>query len=121
MTTVVTKDEFEKLSSLILRKDLSRCSPRRRNRRFRGVFGMSSKVCAVLWEFLVQHSTISRKKGSSPKHLLWTLMVLKLYATEETNAAMAGVDEKTFRKWCWIVLNEMKKLKKYIVSTALYI
>ena len=114
---VVSKDEFEAIASFILRRDLSKCSRSVCNRRFRSIFGCSSKICSILWEFLAMHGSITTKKGSSPKHLLWALLFLKLYSTESTHAAMVGgIDEKTYRKWVWLVLEDVKKIKKLVVS-----
>ena len=67
------------------------------NRRFRGFFGVSPSIYAATWSKL--RSFIPR--GAAPAHLLWALMFLKNYSTEHVNSALAGVDEKTFRKWSW--------------------
>lgn len=46
---------------------------------------------------------------STPKHLLWALLLLKRYSIESVNAALARVSEKTFRKWShtfiWLLSN----------------
>ena len=115
---VLHADDFELYASDILRRDLSRCSPSLRDHRFRSLFGVSSRVCAVLWEYLRRHGSFQRKKGSSPKHLLWALLFLKLYGNEETHASLVGgVDRKTYRKWVWIVLKDIRRLKKHLVCT----
>ena len=65
-------------------------------RRFRSFYGISPQVFAVLWKQIQ-----NKPAGSEPKHLLWCLFFLKNYNKEHINAAIAGVDEKTFRLWAW--------------------
>ena len=104
-----TPSFFERLASDIVKKDLRRMSPKPRNRLFRSFFGTSSKISALLWRFI----SIDRNKHSTaaPKHLLWALLFLKIYATEYVHCAFAGgVDPKTFRKWCWIFVKAIANL-----------
>ena len=39
-----------------------------------------------------------------PKHLLWALIFLKTYTTESSLLVAIGVDEKTLRKWIFIII-----------------
>ena len=64
--------------------------------RFRAMFGISNIVCSIIWHN-VQHP-----HDGQPVHLLYALMLLKMYETEHIYHALTGVDEKTFRKWAWI-------------------
>lgn len=57
------------------------------HRRFRGSFGTSPEVCAVLWEECKEQIS----GDALPMHLLWAL---KLYASESFLCLVAGVDEK---------------------------
>ena len=41
-------------------------------------------------------------KRSWRVHLLWALILMKLYYSESVHSPMAGVDEKLFRKWTWL-------------------
>jgi hypothetical protein len=77
-----------------------------RKRRFRALFGISTRICVLLWTLL------SKQLGrqARPVHLLWTLFFLKHYSVEEVNAAFARVNEKTYRKWTWLMLEELAKL-----------
>lgn len=77
------------------------------NRRFRSFFGTSPIICSSLWGLLAG----SRPAYSQPKHLLWALMFLRLYNTEHIHARLAGVDEKTFRKWSWAFVREIAKIQ----------
>ena len=44
---------------------------------------------------------------SFPKHLLFALLFLRHYDAEHINATLCGVDEQTFRKWCWYYVKQM--------------
>ena len=63
-------------------------------RRFRAFFGTSPLVCLVVWDMLL----LVRPRKSTPEHLLRALLLLKRYHIESLNAALVGVNEKTFRK-----------------------
>lgn len=77
------------------------------HRRFRALFGASPRVCFLLWSLLCG---LCPPQGK-PVHMLWALMFLKVYATEHVHAALAGVDEKTFRKWQWKFVKLLASLK----------
>lgn len=57
---------------------------------FRSYFGTSSKVCCFLW-MMVKGTVPSH---SRPVHLLWGLLFLKMYLTENVDANIVSVDEK---------------------------
>lgn len=83
--------------------------------RFRSVFGTSPQICSYLWDMCSYHTDLP--KDSHPKHLLWSLMFLKLYRSESAHTSIAGgVDEKTFRKWSWILVSAISFLVPYVVS-----
>ena len=84
-------------------------------RRFRGIFGVSPETCASLWNLIGEKAP----SGSVPVHLLWALLFLKSYSTEHVNSVIAGVDEKTFRKWSWTFVGLLSDLK--IVSESFLI
>lgn len=76
-------------------------------RRFRAFFGVDPIVCSIVWEQLKN----DRPPRSKPKHLMWALMFLKIYTTENVFRGIVGVDEKTWRKWIWIFIDLMASLK----------
>jgi hypothetical protein len=76
-------------------------------RRFKSFFGVSPVVCSICWEQLIDKMPI----GSKPIHLLWTLLFLKRYNSEEVNRTLTGVNEKTFRKWIWLMIELLAKLE----------
>jgi len=64
-------------------------------RKFREHFGCYPSVCCRLWNKL--RPNISN--GSRKIHMLFSLLFLKVYGTEGVLSSIAGVTEKTFRKW----------------------
>jgi hypothetical protein len=78
---------------------------RTNERRFVALYGATITVASILWRKLMP-----QPQGGEPRHLLWALMILKVYSSEHVHAIIAGVDEKTFRKWSWIYVNEVESL-----------
>jgi hypothetical protein len=76
-------------------------------RSFKARFGTSPEVCSEVWERLQPH----RPKGALPKHLLRALMFLKLYSSEDVLSDMVGTTRKTFRKWVWLMVKAISKIK----------
>ena len=90
------------------------------DRRFRGMFGVSPETCASLWNMIGENAP----SRSFPTHLLWALLFLKCYATEHVNSVVAGVDEKTFRKWSWTfvgLLSDMKIVSERFLFTESFV
>jgi hypothetical protein len=77
-------------------------------RRFRAFFGVTSYHVSLLWDMCVDKCNVPL--GSMPKHLLWSLLFLRLYSCEHVSAAMCGCDEKTFRKWSWEFVEALGRL-----------
>ena len=78
------------------------------------MFGVHPEVCSTIWNMLMP----SLPKHASSVHLLWSLMFLKVYASEHINSMIAEADEKKFRKWTWkfiILLADIGK-ESYIAS-----
>lgn len=63
--------------------------------------------CSYIWEEINEELP----NGASPMHLLWTLMFLKSYNTEEVNRAIIQADEKTIRKWIWIFIDKISRMR----------
>jgi hypothetical protein len=64
-------------------------------------------VCNELWTMLVEQGL---PKQASPIHMLWALCFMKQYAAESVLASMCDCDEKTLRKWVWIMVEQIAKL-----------
>jgi len=72
-------------------------------RKFRAFFGVSPYLICCLWQQLFAAQLLG--EDDQPKHLMWMLLWLKVYATEEALTNIAGCkSEKTFRKWVHIYL-----------------
>lgn len=89
-------------------------------KRFRGAFGCSPDVCCKLWE--MTNEVLSPK--ATIEHLLWALLLIKVYAPESELIALCGnPDEKTFRHWAWAFVeaiadchNEVVRLVNNVVK-----
>lgn len=57
-------------------------------------FGGHSSLCSKLWTAIGDNL----HKNASPVHILWDLMLLKIYLSEHKNSSIYGDDEKKFRK-----------------------
>jgi hypothetical protein len=67
-------------------------------RLFRATFGVSFIVVAELWNMLDPTSNISNR--AKPKHLLWTLVFLKVNKSEPVHLRITGCKSRdTFRDW----------------------
>ena len=75
-------------------------------RRFNSLFGVSPIVCCRVWQACVRRLP----SGAEPVHLLWALLFLKTYATEDVLCAIAHVDRKTYRKYTWKVVTELSNI-----------
>jgi len=69
-------------------------------RQFVALFGTTSSVCVRAWNLILRNCS----PPPQPIYLLWGLLLLKVYATETVLSSMAGVSEKTFRKWAWTAI-----------------
>jgi hypothetical protein len=68
------------------------------NRRFRGAFGASFATISALWDQLEPKRKISQR--AQGKHLLWTMVYLKVNQSETIHCAIVGCKSRdTFRDW----------------------
>lgn len=84
------------------------------DRSFRAHFGASIDVASVTWDRIRDNRTCPR--AIKPIYLMWGLYFLKVYGTTEVMANKCGTSCNTFRKWVWIVLRQIQKLKRRVVS-----
>ena len=84
------------------------------HRQFRSLFGCSPEIVAEIWfRIAPRGGEISLKKGAEPRHLLWALLFMKVYANEDVLCSMVGgVDNKTFCFWTRYFIR--------IIATRLY-
>jgi hypothetical protein len=87
-------------------------------RQFQALYGTNPFMAAILWyEITIAHPWRQRKNGCQPKHLvLWAMLFLKTYATENLLSAVIGTEEKTYRKWVWFILEGLSRMSPKFVS-----
>lgn len=88
------------------------------SRRFKTFYGVSPRICSILWQLI--EKIVS--ETCEPRHLMWTLSFLKQYHTETANRSNFEADEKTFRKYVWLLTDALAELhvvrifdKKYFI------
>ena len=87
------------------------------DRAFCSVFGTNWNVVAEVWKLIEKNGANKSKK---PIHLLWALNFLKIYTNEQSLVMMVGgATLKTYRKWVWIVLEEMSVVSAIKVCVRL--
>lgn len=83
---------------------------------FRGFFGASIDVITDIWNRVQPFIDDEHAGSSHPKHLLWCLVFLKIYSTEEVHCRIVGWPApKTFRKWSWYFVGKIAQLKDEII------
>ena len=81
-------------------------SPKTVLRRFIAHFGVTPRLCAILWIYCKDRMEDLGQK----KHLLWVLNLLKTDATENQLHGRWKADEKTIRKWVNIFIKAISEL-----------
>lgn len=82
------------------------CSVYIAERRFSSFFGVTPRICEIIWNKIKQSVPI----GGQPKHLLWCLSFLKQYAVEHYRRSIFNADEKTIRNWTWTFVKILSDL-----------
>jgi hypothetical protein len=83
-----------------------------KDERFRALFGAPSVVIAEIWQRLIP--MIEEK--TNRKHLLWGLLFLKVYSTEEVHCAIVGhPTKKEFRQKSWHIVEMIAGLKESVI------
>jgi hypothetical protein len=92
-------NEFKTVAFCVFRGGQATGSQSVRDRRIRAWFGCSLLVLAKVWCLLCQQFPNGRMPECATKErLLWALILLKSYDTEEVNAShVGGVDKGTFQ------------------------
>jgi hypothetical protein len=112
---IIDADDIELWAQKVLRWPTSlKWKQVNRNGRFRSVFGAGSAVVADVWNRIEADGEIL--KGGEPKHLLWALVLLKVYQSDEVHCALVGwPSAPTFRKWAWYFVKRISMLKDDII------
>jgi hypothetical protein len=112
----VSPEEFLELGEKMI-YHRPRLGQHARRGRYRAHFGVDPWLVSYLWHLIMTYAPQPFPPGLKSKHLLWGLLFLKLYNSEPVNCLVADCDEKTFRKWVWIILEALADLEPYVVST----
>ena len=80
---------------------------------FRSHFGTTINIC---YQLINDHRILDAVKCSRPKHLLWALLLLKQYSIEHVLVSQCNTTRKTFRKWTWVIIEEISNLESSLVS-----
>ena len=88
-------------------------NPSQSHQKYVAHFGVDSLVTAKIWD-MTKPSLPTKVK---PKHLLWALMFMKVYNSELVLASWAGVTPKTYRKYCWMIIEAIAKQVRNVVSS----
>ena len=78
------------------------------NRHFRAMFGVSSRTAHLLW--ITLDIDVIGPRGGKQIHLLWMLMFLKEYCTQDSLSGICGVTQKTFHHWVDVFLDRVSNL-----------
>ena len=78
------------------------------NRHFRAMFGVSSRTAHLLWVTL--DVDVLGPPGGKCTHLLWMLMFLKEYCTQDSLSGICHVTRKTFHQWVNVFLDHVSSL-----------
>ena len=79
---------------------------------FRARFGVHPLICADMWSLMEKSDVLK------PKYLFYGLHFLPATRAKTRMHLFFQVDEKTFRKYCWLVMEKL--LMAQVVSTILY-
>ena len=81
---------------------------------FRSFFGAPIQLIHVLWNRIVAQAPL--KANAHPKHLLWALMFLKVYAVGPVLRALCGwPSEGNHREWVWYFVGRIDDLRPDII------
>ena len=87
-----------------------------KEKRIRAFFGAPCKVIADIWNRIWEGCLTEEERTEvNCKHLLYALVFLKVYSSEEVLASIVGWPSKTtFRKWAWFFVDKINNLKNVI-------
>ena len=84
------------------------------DRSFKSHFGTTIDVASLVWDRIRENKLCPC--SLRPFHLLWGLLFLKTYSTTEVLATTVKSSCNNVWKWVWIVLRQIQKLKRKVVS-----
>lgn len=111
----MTDEHIELVAKEVLRwPDNRKWKSKDKDMRIRACFGAPSDIIADIWNRM---NAYGLKDGAHPKHLLWALVFLKVYSTEEIHCSIVGwPSAKTFSKWAWYFIDRISLLKEDVID-----
>ena len=77
-------------------------------------FGVSSFLVSKLWDLLQPIHELYVKYR--PQYLLWALLFLKQYSSDDVSSNTVGISVKTFHQWVWFTIDEISSRANQVVS-----
>jgi hypothetical protein len=82
-------------------------------RSFASLFGVRVSLCPIIF----QRCQLYMIHGLEAKHILWGVIFMKVYATNDVACAMlTRFTRKTYRKWYWIVIQAIASKISLVLS-----
>lgn len=104
-------NEIENIGAAMMNRSSSSRKTSVFHQRWRAHFGASPKVIKKVWELL------DVRVITHLEYLLWCLMFLKIYPKENVACSLVGgIDEKTWRKKIWPLIEAIALLEDKVVS-----
>lgn len=93
------------------------------DKRIRALFGAPSFIIANIWNRIWyqlrpdEKDNVCKKGDPQFQYLLYALVFLKVYASEEVHCSIVGWPcVKTFRKWSWYFIKKISELKDDVIK-----
>ena len=119
----LTKEDFEEVAKTTLGWPSRRkWESKAKDDRFCSCFGAKSDVIATIWNIILPAVILDQDRDNglsraAPKHLLWALILMKVYSTEEIHCSIVGWPHReTFRKWSWYFVKKIAGLKGEVIK-----
>lgn len=111
----ITVEAIEKVAKETLRwPDKRQWESHDEDQRFRSFFGAPPFIVVDVWNRIEE--TIDAP-GAHPRHLLWALVFLKVYQTEDVHCCIVGWPcKETYRKWSWYFIEKMSQLAPSVID-----
>ena len=122
LTLDVTAQEFAELGAGIMNRFPGGSSKNHGgdfDTRWHTHFYAEPEVCAHVWSLLDIEDNLDAPNDriAEPSHLLWCLLLLKMYEMEPVLSGLCGgVNEGTFSKWAWHFIEKVSYLEQEVVS-----
>jgi hypothetical protein len=88
-------------------------------RLFSSMFGAKVEVVVMVWNEMVLHGHVG--EGHKFEYLLWSLMFLKSYNTEDVLGNSNRIATNTLRKWIWKSVEGISKIQVVSIREFIYI